>query len=82
MWGLCRRFLVSFLVDARGGTHRGRRHSGVDVIIPPNRVAAPTRITCKLIKREKAASLPPLNDGETLASRVLETGPIGTQFSG
>jgi len=73
---------VSFMVDARGGVHRGLRHSGVDVIIPQSKVCMPTRITAKLIKKEKAASLPQLGEGEALASRVLETGPIGVQFIG
>ncbi|CAB1318604.1 unnamed protein product, partial [Coregonus sp. 'balchen'] len=40
-------FLVSFMVDARGGSMRGSRHHGLRVIIPPRTCAAPTRITCR-----------------------------------
>ena len=77
-----RRFLVSFVVDARGGAMRGCRHSGIRVIVPPGRACAPTRITCKLIKREKLSHPPPLNDGESLATRILKMGPVGATFSG
>lgn len=44
-------FLISFLVDARGGAMRGCRHSGVRVIIPPRKAAAPIRITCRYLKK-------------------------------
>ena len=79
---VCCRFLVSFVVDARGGAMRGCRHSGIRVIVPPGRACAPTRITCKLIKREKLSHPPPLNDGESLATRILKMGPVGATFSG
>ena len=41
------RFLVSFMVDARGGAMRGCRHSGVRVIIPPRKAPMPMRVTCR-----------------------------------
>jgi len=75
-------FLVSFVVDARGGALHGCRHSGVRIVIPPGRASAPTRVTCKLIKMEKLACPPPLMEGEALASRVLEMGPVGANFLG
>ncbi|CAF0736894.1 unnamed protein product, partial [Didymodactylos carnosus] len=75
-------FLVSFLVDARGGAMRGCRHSGVRVIIPPKRASMPTRITCRFVKREKLTIPPPLNEGEALAARVLEVGPVACKFLG
>ncbi|CAF0977665.1 unnamed protein product, partial [Didymodactylos carnosus] len=78
----CRSFLVSFLVDARGGAMRGCRHSGVRVIIPPKRASMPTRITCRFVKREKLTVPPPLNEGEALAARVLEVGPVACKFLG
>uniref|UniRef100_A0A672PPI0 Ankyrin-1-like n=1 Tax=Sinocyclocheilus grahami TaxID=75366 RepID=A0A672PPI0_SINGR len=53
-------FLVSFMVDARGGSMRGSRHNGLRVIIPPRTCAAPTRITCRLVKPQKLATPPPL----------------------
>ena len=40
-------FLVSFLVDARGGAMTGHRHWGMRVIIPPGAVQQPTRIQCR-----------------------------------
>ncbi|KAJ8382199.1 hypothetical protein SKAU_G00029770 [Synaphobranchus kaupii] len=36
-------FLVSFMVDARGGAMRGCRHNGLRIIIPPRKCSAPTR---------------------------------------
>ncbi|CAF1056669.1 unnamed protein product [Adineta ricciae] len=75
-------FLVSFLVDARGGAMRGCRHSGVRVIIPPKRASMPTRITCRFIKRDKLVVPPPINEGEALAARVLEVGPVNCKFLG
>jgi len=75
-------FLISFMVDARGGAMRGRRHSGVRIIIPPRKASMPTRVTCRLIKRDKLMHPLPLNEGEALASRILEMGPTGTKFLG
>ncbi|XP_069379831.1 ankyrin-1a isoform X13 [Paralichthys olivaceus] len=75
-------FLVSFMVDARGGSMRGSRHNGLRVIIPPRTCAAPTRITCRLVKPQKLTSPPPLVEGEGLASRIISLGPAGMQFLG
>uniref|UniRef100_A0A8C9TCM3 Ankyrin 3 n=1 Tax=Scleropages formosus TaxID=113540 RepID=A0A8C9TCM3_SCLFO len=77
-----RRFLVSFMVDARGGSMRGSRHNGMRIIIPPRKCTAPTRITCRLVKRHKLACPPPMVEGEGLASRLVEVGPAGAQFLG
>uniref|UniRef100_A0A8C4J4B4 Ankyrin 1 n=1 Tax=Dromaius novaehollandiae TaxID=8790 RepID=A0A8C4J4B4_DRONO len=57
------RFLVSFMVDARGGSMRGSRHNGLRVVIPPRACAAPTRITCRLVKPQKLPAPPPLAEG-------------------
>ncbi|KAM9716168.1 ankyrin-3-like [Menidia menidia] len=76
------RFLVSFMVDARGGSMRGSRHNGMRIIIPPRKCTAPTRITCRLVKRHKLASPPPMVEGEGQASRLVEVGPAGAQFLG
>uniref|UniRef100_A0A8C7ZX22 Ankyrin 3 n=1 Tax=Oryzias sinensis TaxID=183150 RepID=A0A8C7ZX22_9TELE len=75
-------FLVSFMVDARGGSMRGSRHNGMRIVIPPRKCTAPTRITCRLVKRHKLASPPPMVEGEGLASRLVEVGPAGAQFLG
>uniref|UniRef100_A0A8C4HWC6 Ankyrin-3 n=1 Tax=Dicentrarchus labrax TaxID=13489 RepID=A0A8C4HWC6_DICLA len=82
LFALSIRFLVSFMVDARGGSMRGSRHNGMRIIIPPRKCTAPTRITCRLAKRHKLASPPPMVEGEGLASRLVEVGPAGAQFLG
>ncbi|RVE60131.1 hypothetical protein OJAV_G00177840 [Oryzias javanicus] len=75
-------FLVSFMVDARGGAMCGCRHNGLRIIIPPRQCSAPTRITCRLVKRHRLATMPPMLEGEGLASRLIEVGPSGAQFLG
>nr|XP_046174802.1 ankyrin-2-like isoform X4 [Oncorhynchus gorbuscha] len=75
-------FLVSFMVDARGGAMRGCRHNGLRIIIPPRKCSAPTRVTCRLVKRHRLATMPPMVEGEGLASRLIEVGPVGAQFLG
>ncbi|XP_062547697.1 ankyrin-3-like isoform X3 [Armigeres subalbatus] len=75
-------FLVSFLVDARGGAMRGCRHSGVRVIVPPRSAAQPTRITCRYVKPQRITNAPPLMEGEALVSRILELAPVGAKFLG
>eukprot|EP00075_Anas_platyrhynchos_P023103 XP_027312356.1 ankyrin-2 isoform X33 [Anas platyrhynchos] len=75
-------FLVSFMVDARGGAMRGCRHNGLRIIIPPRKCTAPTRVTCRLVKRHRLATMPPMVEGEGLASRLIEVGPSGAQFLG
>ncbi|EDV90942.1 GH23945 [Drosophila grimshawi] len=73
-------FLVSFLVDARGGSMRGCRHSGVRIIVPPKACAEPTRITCRYVKPQRVANPPPLMEGEALVSRILEMSPVEGKF--
>ena len=70
------------MVDARGGAMRGCRHSGIRIIVPPGRASQPTRVTCKLVRRDKLPLQPPLLEGEALASRVLCMGPAGAKFLG
>lgn len=79
---ICHSFLVSFLVDARGGAMRGCRHSGVRVIVPPRKAPSPMRVTCRYLRRDKLAHPPPLGEGEALASRILELAPAGAKFLG
>ncbi|XP_057710038.1 ankyrin-3-like isoform X2 [Corythoichthys intestinalis] len=75
-------FLVSFMVDARGGSMRGCRHNGLRIIIPPGKCSAPTRVTCRLVKRHRLASMPPIVEGEGRASRFIEVAPFGGQLLG
>ncbi|CAH0731545.1 unnamed protein product, partial [Brenthis ino] len=75
-------FLVSFLVDARGGALRGSRGGGVRVIVPPLSAQQPTRITCRYLKPSRINHMPPLMEGEALAARVLEMGPVSAKFLG
>ncbi|XP_011704780.1 PREDICTED: ankyrin-2-like isoform X3 [Wasmannia auropunctata] len=77
-----RSFLISFLVDARGGAMKGCRHSGVRLIVPPRRATMPIRVTCRLVKANKVANPPPLMEGEALATRIIEMGPVGARFLG
>ncbi|XP_012059295.1 PREDICTED: ankyrin-2-like [Atta cephalotes] len=77
-----RSFLISFLVDARGGAMKGCRHSGVRIIIPPRRATMPIRVTCRLVKASKVVNPPPLMEGEALATRIIEMGPVGARFLG
>ncbi|XP_044593041.1 ankyrin-2-like isoform X2 [Cotesia glomerata] len=77
-----RSFLVSFLVDARGGTMKGCRHSGIRIIVPPGRATMPIRVTCRLLKPSKVANPPALMEGEALATRIIEMGPVGATFLG
>ncbi|XP_061101396.1 ankyrin-2-like isoform X2 [Conger conger] len=75
-------FLVSFMVDARGGAMRGCRHHGLRIIIPPRQCSAPTRVTCRLVKRHRVATMPPLLDTDGTTGRAIELGPAGAQFLG
>ncbi|CCD61795.1 Ankyrin-2 [Caenorhabditis elegans] len=75
-------FLISFLVDARGGAMRGCRHSGVRIIVPPRKASQPIRVTCRYLRKDKLAHPPPLSEGEELASRILEMAPAGAKFLG
>ncbi|KAB5562523.1 hypothetical protein PHYPO_G00018740 [Pangasianodon hypophthalmus] len=75
-------FLVSFMVDARGGSMRGSRHNGMRIIIPPRNCPAPTRVTCRLLKRQCLPYPPPLVEGEGFVSRLVEVGPAGVHFLG
>jgi len=73
-------FLVSFLVDARGGAMTGHRHWGMRVIIPPAAVQQPTRINCRYQQLSNIEFPPPLMEREALASRVIEISPKGEHF--
>uniref|UniRef100_A0A1A9WQD0 Death domain-containing protein n=1 Tax=Glossina brevipalpis TaxID=37001 RepID=A0A1A9WQD0_9MUSC len=75
-------FLVSFMVDARGGSMRGCRHSGVRIVVPPQSCAQPTRITCRYVKPQRVHVPPPLMEGEALISRILELSPVEAKFLG
>uniref|UniRef100_A0A5K4ERA4 Putative ankyrin 2,3/unc44 n=2 Tax=Schistosoma mansoni TaxID=6183 RepID=A0A5K4ERA4_SCHMA len=74
-------FLVSFLVDARGGSMRGSRHPGLRILVPPSAASAPTRITCRMLRPERTARPPQLNDCEGLACRIIELGPHPCRFN-
>jgi len=74
------RFLVSFLVDARGAVMFGRRHSGLRFIIPPLATSCPVQVQCKLVSEFKLASPPPLCEADALMARVLDFGPTRLKF--
>ncbi|XP_033123044.1 ankyrin-3-like isoform X9 [Anneissia japonica] len=75
-------FLISFMVDARGGTLSSCRMPGMRVVVPPNKATGPTRVTCRLVKHSKLITQPPVMESEALASRIIEVGPSGAQFLG
>ncbi|XP_053716388.1 ankyrin-2-like isoform X3 [Synchiropus splendidus] len=75
-------FLVSFMVDARGGAMCGCRQNGLRIIIPPKKCSAPTRVTCRLVKRHRLATMPPMLKGDSLSSRLVEVGTSGPKFLG
>ena len=62
-------FLVSFLVDARGGAMKGNRGSGLRLIIPPGAVDQPVRVTCRYVRRaDRLQYPPPLMEREALVN--------------
>ena len=73
-------FLVSFLVDARGGAMTGHRHWGMRVILPPGAVQQPTRIQCRYQPLSNVPFPPPFMEREALASRVIDMSPAGEKF--
>ncbi|KAA3678593.1 ankyrin [Paragonimus westermani] len=73
-------FLVSFIVDARGGMIQAQRRPDLRFLIPPNVINGPTRIVCRLLHPERVVAPPPINDGDGFACRILELGPVGTRF--
>jgi len=75
-----KRFLVSFMVDARGGVMFGRRHSGLRFIIPPLATSCPRRVQCKLVSASRLSCPPPLGEADSLAARVLDLGPTSVKF--
>lgn len=68
-------FLVSFLVDARGGSMTGSRSTGLRIAIPPRAAEQPVRVTCRQLRVESVLHPPPLSDGEGLATRILQLTP-------
>jgi len=74
------RFLVSFMVDARGGVMIGRRHSGLRVIIAPTATSEPTRVQCKLVNTTKLTCPPPMSEADALAARVIDLGQTRLKF--
>lgn len=69
-------------MDARGGMMKGCRHSGIRIIVPPRRATMPIRVTCRLVKPTKVTNPPALMEGEALATRIIEMGPVAATFLG
>lgn len=69
------------MVDARGGAMQGSRYPGLRVVVPPRAATMPTRITCRLLRRERLTHLPALNAAEGLATRIIELGPTNLKFN-
>ncbi|RTG81073.1 ankyrin [Schistosoma bovis] len=60
---------------------RGSRHPGLRILVPPSAASAPTRITCRMLRPERTARPPQLNDCEGLACRIIELGPHPCRFN-
>ena len=65
-------FLVSFLIDSRGGVMKGCRGSGIRVIVPSGAVEQPTRITCRFLRPKVVDSVLPLLETDQVASGLVE----------
>lgn len=50
------------------------------MIVPPGALSAPTKITCRLVSRDRLSHPPPMKQAESLASKVVEMGPPGLKF--
>eukprot|EP00794_Sanderia_malayensis_P012076 gene12077-13320_t len=72
-------FLISFLVDARGGCFESIQ-SGIRVSIPRGACAMPTRIMVRLQRSGVKIILPMTSVNEGLVSRIIELEPQGIQF--
>jgi len=74
---------MSFIVDARGAVASASRRSGLRIRVPPEAACMPTRVTCRVARRQRDGSRrqPLLSIGDGLATHVLEMGPVGEQFS-
>ncbi|VDM16949.1 unnamed protein product [Hydatigera taeniaeformis] len=71
-------FLVSFLVDARGGFVEAKRRPDLRFLIPPYAISSPTRIICRLLRPDRVSRLPHLNDGDA----IIEMSPSSVRFDG
>jgi len=77
------RFLMSFVVDARGAVVSARRRPGLRIRVPPEAACMPTRVTCRVARRHRDGGRrqPQLSVSDGLATYVLEMGPVGEQFN-
>ncbi|CAH8571969.1 unnamed protein product [Schistosoma turkestanicum] len=74
-------FLISFIIDARGGLVEAQRRPGLRFLVPPNAVSGPLRIICRLLRPETIDNPPVFNDGDCLACRVIEMNPTQMRFT-
>jgi len=70
-------------VDARGAVVSARRRPGLRMRVPPEAACMPTRVTCRVARRQRDGGRrqPQLGVGDGLAMHVLEMGPVGERFS-
>ncbi|CAH8623633.1 unnamed protein product [Schistosoma intercalatum] len=74
-------FLISFIIDARGGLVEAQRRPGLRFLVPPNAPSGPLRIICRLLRPEAIDNPPIFNDGDCLACRIIEMNPNQMRFS-
>jgi len=68
------------VVGRDGGIIRAPPPQKLRVIVPPGSVDMPTRMTCRLIGKERLRHPPQLRVGQALASRIVEVTPPALKF--
>jgi len=68
------------VVGRDGGVVRARPPQNLRVIVPPGSLDAATRMSCRLIAKERLRRPPDLREGQALASRIVEVTPPTLKF--
>jgi len=68
------------VVGRDGGVVRARPPEKLRVIVPPGSLDTPTKMTCRLIAKERLRRPPQLREGQALASRIVEVTPPALKF--
>ncbi|KAH8865544.1 Ankyrin-3 [Schistosoma japonicum] len=74
-------FLISFIIDARGGLVEARRQPDLRFFVPPNAPSEPLRVICRLLRPETIDNPPVFDYGDCLACRIIEMNPKQMRFA-
>jgi len=77
---ICCRSPGGCVVGRDGGVVRARPPQNLRVIVPPGSLDAATRMSCRLIAKERLRRPPDLREGQALASRIVEVTPPTLKF--